>query len=61
MRSTVNGDGRSHITLYSESLDLGGFLAERCEASLLRHFKDRYRDIPIGAVGAVEQLPSSSC
>lgn len=36
MRSTVNGDGRSHITLHSESLDLSGFLAERCEASLLR-------------------------
>ena len=53
MRSTANADGRSHITLHSESLDLSGFLAERCEASLLRHFKDRYRDIPIGTVVAV--------
>lgn len=53
LRSTVGADGRSQIMLYTESLDLSRFHGERYEASLLRHFKDKYRDIPIGAVVAV--------
>jgi signal transduction histidine kinase len=53
LRSTVNADSRSHTTLYTESLDLSRFRGESYEASLLRHFKDKYRDIPIGAIVAV--------
>lgn len=53
LRSTVGADGPSQIMLYTESLDLSRFHGERYAASLLRHFKDKYRDIPIGAVVAV--------
>src|SRR4051794_10167572 len=53
LRSVVNADSQSHITLYAESLDLSRFRGKSYEASLLRHFKDKYHDIPIGAVVAV--------
>src|SRR6476646_9064923 len=53
LRSAVNADSRSHITLYPESLDLNRFRGNSYEAGLLRHFKDKYRDIPIGVVVAV--------
>jgi signal transduction histidine kinase len=53
LRSTVNADSGSRITLYPESLDLNRFRGTGYEASLLRHFKDKYRGIPIGVVVAV--------
>ncbi len=53
LRSVVNADSQAHITLYTESLDLNRFRGERYEASLLRHFKDKYQDVPIGAVVAI--------
>jgi len=52
-RSVVNTDGKSHITLYTESLDLSRFRGKSYEASLRRHFKDKYQDIPIGVVVAI--------
>jgi signal transduction histidine kinase len=52
-RSVVNTDGKSHITLYTESLDLSRFRGKSYEASLRRHFKDKYQDIPIGLVVAI--------
>ena len=52
-RSVVNTDGKSHITLYSESLDLSRFRGKNYEASLRQHFKDKYQDIPIGAIVAI--------
>src|SRR5882672_2391826 len=60
LRSVVNADSQAHITLYTESLDLNRFRGERYEASLLRHFKDKYQDVPIGAVVRSDRLPSSS-
>jgi len=53
LRSVVNADSRSHMTLYTESLDLSRFRGRNYEASLLRHFKEKYRDIPIGVVVAI--------
>jgi hypothetical protein len=53
LRSVVNAGGQSHITLYTESLDLSRFRGNSYEASLLRHLKDKYQDIPIGAVVAI--------
>jgi signal transduction histidine kinase len=53
LRSVVNADSQSRITLYTESLDLSRFGGKSYEASLLRHFKDKYQDIPIGAVVAI--------
>jgi signal transduction histidine kinase len=53
LRSVVNADSQSHITLYTESLDLSRFRGKDYEASLLRHFKDKYQGIPIGAVVAI--------
>ena len=53
LRSVVTADSRAHVTLYIESLDLSRFRGERYEASLLRHFKAKYQDIPIGAVVAI--------
>ena len=52
-RSAVNADSQSRVTLYTESLDLSRFRGKSYEASLLRHFKDKYQDIPIGAVVAI--------
>jgi hypothetical protein len=52
-RSVVNADRQSHVTLYSESLDLSRFRGKSYEASLRRHFKDKYQDIPIGVVVAI--------
>jgi signal transduction histidine kinase len=53
LRSIVNADSQSHVTLYSESLDLSRFRGKSYEASLRRHFKDKYQDIPIGAIVAI--------
>jgi signal transduction histidine kinase len=53
LRSVVNAESRSHITLYSESLDLSRFRGRSYEENLLRHFKEKYQDIPLGAVVAI--------
>src|SRR5438270_12388449 len=50
LRSVVNADSQSRVTLYTESLDLSRFRGKSYEASLLRHFRDKYQDTPIGAV-----------
>jgi signal transduction histidine kinase len=52
-RSVVNADSQSRVTLYTESLDLSRFRGKSYEASLRRHFKDKYQDTPIGAVVAI--------
>jgi signal transduction histidine kinase len=52
-RSVVNADSQSHVTLYTESLDLSRFRGQSYEASLRRHFKDKYQDIPIGVIVAI--------
>jgi signal transduction histidine kinase len=52
-RSVVDAERQSHVTLYKESLDLSRFRGARHEANLLRHFTEKYHDIPIGAVVAV--------
>jgi hypothetical protein len=53
LRSVVNADSQSRTTLYAESLDLSRFRGKNYKASLRRHFKDKYQDIPIGVVVAI--------
>jgi len=53
IRSAVNADGRSHITLYTESLDLSRFNGEAYEESVRKHLQVKYRDAPIGVVVAI--------
>lgn len=53
LRDAVNAEGRSHITLYTESLDLSKFSGEAYEESLRRHLQVKYRDTPIGVVVAI--------
>lgn len=53
IRAAVNADGRSHITLYTESLDLSRFSGEIYEESLRKHLQVKYRDTPIGVIVAI--------
>lgn len=53
LRGAVNADGRSHITLYTESLDLSRFNGEAYEESLRQHLQVKYRDAPIGVIVAI--------
>ena len=53
LRSALSADGRSHITLYAESLDLSRFRGTNYEALLYRYLKEKYQDVPIGAVVAI--------
>jgi signal transduction histidine kinase len=53
LRSAVTADRQSHITLYTESLDLSRFRGRNHEANLQRYFGDKYHGIPIGTVVAV--------
>lgn len=53
IRATINAEGRSHITLYTESLDLSRFNGEPYEESLRSHLRVKYRDAPIGVIVAI--------
>jgi signal transduction histidine kinase len=53
LRAAVNAQGRSHITLYTESLDLSRFKGEAYEESLREHLQVKYRDTPIGVIVAI--------
>ena len=53
LRSALSSGGRSHITLYAESLDLSRFRGTNYEALLQQYLKEKYRDVPIGAVVAI--------
>lgn len=53
IRAAVNADGRAHITLYTESLDLSRFNGEAYEESLRKHLQVKYRDTPIGVIVAI--------
>jgi signal transduction histidine kinase len=53
LRSALSSGGRSHITLYAESLDLSRFRGTKYEALLQQYLKEKYRDVPIGAVVAI--------
>jgi signal transduction histidine kinase len=52
LRSVLSADDRSHITIYTESLDLNRFRGKNHEALLKRYLKEKYQDIPIGVVVA---------
>jgi signal transduction histidine kinase len=52
LRSVLSADDRSHITIYTESLDLNRFGGKNHEALLKRYLKEKYQDIPIGVVVA---------
>ena len=53
LRSAFSSGGRSHITLYAESPDLSRFRGTNYEALLQQYLKEKYRDVPIGAVVAI--------
>src|SRR5689334_10482132 len=43
-------DAQSHITIYTESLDLSRFGGAAYEQSLRQYLRDKYRDRPIGVI-----------
>jgi signal transduction histidine kinase len=53
LRTVVANDAPAHTTLYSESLDLSRFRGPAYEESLQRHFKEKYRNRPIGVIVAI--------
>jgi signal transduction histidine kinase len=53
LRSAVNADAGSHVTLYAENLDLSRFNGAAYEESLRQQLKEKYRDRSIGVVVAV--------
>jgi signal transduction histidine kinase len=53
LRSALNIGSRSRVMLYTESLDLSRFRGKNYEALLQRYLKEKYRDVPIGAVVAI--------
>jgi signal transduction histidine kinase len=53
LRSTVNARSGSPVTIYVESLDLSRFTGRDYEESLQAHFRQKYRDKPIGVLVAV--------
>ena len=52
LRSVLSADDRSHITIYTESLDLNRFRGKNHEALLKRYLKEKYQGVPIGVVVA---------
>ncbi len=48
----LSADDRSHITIYTESLDLNRFRGKDHEALLQRYLKEKYQGVPIGVVVA---------
>jgi signal transduction histidine kinase len=52
LRSVLSADDRSHITIYTESLDLNRFGGKNHEALLKRYLKEKYQSVPIGVVVA---------
>ena len=52
LRSVLSADDRSHITIYTESLDLNRFRGKNHEALLQRYLKEKYQGVPIGVVVA---------
>ena len=52
LRSVLSADDRSHITIYTESLDLNQFRGKDHEALLQRYLKEKYQGVPIGVVVA---------
>ena len=52
LRSVLSADDRSHITIYTESLDLNRFRGKDHEALLQRYLKEKYQGVPIGVVVA---------
>ena len=52
LRSVLSADDRSHITIYTESLDLNRFRGKNHEALLKRYLKEKYQSVPIGVVVA---------
>ena len=53
LRSTINADSKSPITIHVESLDFSRFSGPEYEESLQRHFRVKYRDKPIGVIVAI--------
>jgi hypothetical protein len=49
-RDRVAADARSHVTIYTESLDLSRFGGATYEQSLREYLREKYRDRPIGVI-----------
>ena len=52
-RAVVNANSHPHTTLYMESLDLSRISDTAYDEAAQQHFKEKYRDRPIGVVVAV--------
>lgn len=53
IRSAVAAHPHSHVTLYSENLDLSRFQGAAFEANLKRYLQEKYREKAIGAIISV--------
>ncbi|MBV8697491.1 MAG: GHKL domain-containing protein [Bradyrhizobium sp.] len=52
-RQRIAADAQSHVTIYSESLDLSRFGGAAHEQSLREYLREKYRDRPIGVIVAI--------
>ncbi|HTO65866.1 MAG TPA: ATP-binding protein [Bradyrhizobium sp.] len=52
-RQRIAADAQSHVTIYSESLDLSRFSGAAHEQSVREYLREKYRDRPIGVVVAI--------
>lgn len=53
MRGALGGHRDAPVTIYGENLDLTRFGGAAYEESLKRHFREKYRDRPVGVIVAV--------
>ena len=53
LRGVLDAHAEVRVTIYGENLDLTRFGGAAYEESLKRHFKEKYRDRPIGVIVAI--------
>jgi signal transduction histidine kinase len=53
LRGVLDAHTEARVTIYGENLDLTRFGGAAYEESLKRHFKEKYRDRPIGVIVAI--------
>jgi signal transduction histidine kinase len=53
LRGVLGAPADGRVTIYGENLDLTRFGGAAYEESLTRHFKEKYRDRPIGVIVAI--------
>ena len=53
LRGTLSGHADARVTIYGENLDLTRFGGAAYAESMKRHFREKYRDRPIGVIIAI--------